>query len=280
MTVVQLPYRVGVAFTHAAVQDAADGVVDALHIKGLAIAQELTDPLKRSSRGTDADVLVRPSHVGLLRTTLEAHGWSLYSAFEDGSSFEHATALSHPKLASLDIHRGFPGITVDPAVAFDRLWRDRATQTIAGIDCPVPSVTAQRLILLLNTARGATAHRDVTHVWQEASEAEKQSVRALAKELGAEVAMAAAIGELHHWTHRRDHDMWYYLSTGTGTAAQLWWARTKAERTPWASLRRGFRLVLPTRHRMRLAAHRELTHGELVAAYWQRVRGRLRWGRR
>lgn len=271
-TVLQLPHRVGIAFTHAAVQDATDAVVDVLHIKGHAISPELMDHTQ-GTRGMDADILVRHAQVGLLFTTLEDIEWELYSDFEEGSSFEHAATLSHPRLASLDVHRRFPGISVHPDVAFDRLWQDRTTQTIAGITCTVPSVTAQRLILLLNTARGGSGHRDRGIAWDNATNEEKRAVRELARELDAEVALASAIGELDRWKHRREYAMWHYLSTGTGSAAQLWWARIKAERTVVASIRRGFRLVLPTPHRMDLAARRELSPRELAAAYWRRVKG-------
>jgi hypothetical protein len=266
-----LPRRVGIGFTHAMVQTVLAGAdLEVLHIKGPALSRLYGDrPVIRQSM--DTDVWVRASLAGEVLSALQKDGWDLRIPFEDGSSFEHAATMTHRALPSLDVHRQFPGIGVAPEIAFERLWRDRTTQLIAGIECTVPSLTAQRLILLLNTARGGSSHDDRNLAWLRATDQERQAVRDLAAELNAEVALAAAIGELDRYRDRREHDLWHFLSTGTGTPVQLWWARVRAEGNPPSGLRRGLRLIFPTPHRMRLAAGRELTIPQLIGAYAARI---------
>lgn len=275
----ELPLAAGVEFAHASAQALANlDQLDVLHIKGPAVhpallsragaGEELTDHPRHSM---DADVLVRPSQAQALIDRLKEHGWRLKVPFSGGSSFEHAATLTHRVMAPLDVHRCFPGVGIDREVAFDILWRARTVQTIGGIDCWVPSLAAQRLILLLNTARGATRHSDVVTTWELGSRAERQQVRDLAAHLDAEVALAAALGELDGYTGRREHDLWQVLSAGTGTPLRLWWAHVKAEDNVWAAIRRGVVLAFPKPDRMSRAAGHELRGGELVWAYWSRL---------
>ena len=135
----------------------------------------------------------------------------------------------------------------------------------------MPSLAAQRLILLLNSARGATRHSDVVTTWELGSRAERQQVRDLAAHLDAEVALAAALGELDGYAGRREHDLWQVLSAGTGTPLRLWWAHVKAEDNVWAAIRRGVVLAFPKPDRMSRAAGHELRGGELIWAYWSRL---------
>ena len=275
----ELPLAAGVEFAHASAQALANlDQLDVLHIKGPAVhpallsragaGEELTD---RPRHSMDADVLVRPSQAEALIDRLKEHGWRLKVPFSGGSSFEHAATFTHRVMAPLDVHRCFPGVGIDDEVAFDILWRARTVQTIGGIDCWVPSLVAQRLILLLNSARGATRHSDVVTTWELGSRAERQQVRDLAAHLDAEVALAAALGELDGYAGRREHDLWQVLSAGTGTPLRLWWAHVKAEDNVWAAIRRGVVLAFPKPDRMSRAAGHELRGGELIWAYWSRL---------
>ena len=275
----ELPLAAGVEFAHASAQALANlDQLDVLHIKGPAVhpallsragaGEELTD---RPRHSMDADVLVRPSQAQALTDRLKEHGWRLKVPFSGGSSFEHAATFTHRVMAPLDVHRCFPGVGIDDEVAFDILWRARTVQTIGGIDCWVPSLVAQRLILLLNSARGATRHSDVVTTWELGSRAERQQVRDLAARLDAEVALAAALGELDGYADRREHDLWQVLSAGTGTPLRLWWAHVKAEDNVWAAIRRGVVLAFPKPDRMSRAAGHELRGGELIWAYWSRL---------
>ena len=79
------------------------------------------------------------SSVERLFEVMHRHRWTTAYHFADGSAFEHAATLTHPVLPQADVHRRFPGIGVDAATAFERLWAERHTALIAGTPCPVPS---------------------------------------------------------------------------------------------------------------------------------------------
>lgn len=282
-----MPRSVGIRFAHAAVQVlAVEHGIDVLHIKGPAVDESLlrlavraaadadgAPPGRLARTSSDADVLVRPSHVSRLMEVMHEHGWTTRYRFEDGSAFEHAATLMHPYLAPLDVHRWFPGVGLDPEAAFDRLWRDRHLATIAGQPCAVPSVTAQRLILMVHAARGGVAgHRDVTRSWVDASDTDRSQVQRLATELRAEVAVAAATGRLDDFRSHREHALWALLSSGETSRLKLWAARVRAAPTTREAVRTGIRLVLPNPHRLAQALGRPPTARELAAAYARRAR--------
>ena len=84
---------------------------------------------------------------------------------------------------------------------------------IAGIVCPVPDLAAQRLILVLNAARGgAHASADVHRAWTTASTDERGGVERLVADLGAEVGFAAGTGALERFRHAREYDLWRIAS--------------------------------------------------------------------
>lgn len=231
MTEVVLPIRVRVALAHAALQVMADEAgLHVLHIKGIAV-----DPALRSDRqsGTDADLLVRSQHVEPLIETMTARGWHRLTTFESGSPFGHAATFQHPFWGHADLHRSFPGISADPDDAFDRLWASRGTRLLAGVLCPVPDAVGQSVILLLNAARGGglNARRlDVEAVWGHATNERRQEVEAMVTDLGAEVAFAAATGDLERFRGAPGYDLWRIARDG-GTRLEEWWARIKAAPT-------------------------------------------------
>ena len=302
----QMPEAVGIRFSHAAVQALAeDAGVDLLHIKGPAVDEQLLgceqveDPetgrlsLQAVPRPSiDADVLVRPSHLGALTEAMRGHGWSIAFHFEDGSPFEHASTMRHTALAPVDVHRTFPGIGIDPETAFERLWIERHTVLIAGYPCAVPSLTGQRLVLLLHAARGPVAgHQDVRRSWTDGTEADRSAVEQLARDLRAEVALAAATGRLDQFRMSREHDLWSALSSGDRSPVKVWAARVRAEPTRRAAVRTAVRLVLPKPGRLEESLGRRATRGEIAAAYMARarwgvaqvgrsIRGRSSWGPR
>ena len=125
------------------------------------------------------------------------------------SAFEHAATLVHPFLAPVDVHRQFPGMDANPTAAFERLWEERHAVPIAGLDCPVPSLTAQRLVLVLHATRaGQLQHSDIQRSWTFATDDERAAVRRLADELGAEVALAAGTGRLADYDGTRGYELW------------------------------------------------------------------------
>jgi hypothetical protein len=270
-----MPWSVGIRFSHAALQALAeDHGVDLLHIKGPAVDESLGGATRHS---IDADVLVRPSHVERLIAAMHEHGWQTQYLFEDGSAFEHASTLVHPFLAPVDVHRRFPGIDGDSARAFERLWGERHDTDLAGMPCPVPSVDAQRLILILHATRaGALNHADIQRSWKEATEEQRQRLTALAGEIGAGLALAAGTGSLHEHVGERGYDLWRVLSSGDTSRGRLWLARVGSAGTRRAALRTGVRLVVPNRHRMATTLGRPPTGRELVAAYVSSARRGVR----
>lgn len=236
------PLRVRVQFGHAAVQVVADERrIDVLHIKGVAIDRSLTDGTRS---GADADILVRPSQARALVAALRSRGWQPYSGFETGSPFGHAETLCHPQWGYVDVHRFFPGTTVPPGAAFDRLWRDRAERHLAAVACAVPSLDAQVALLVLNAARpGGHGPRDLATAWEPATPERRAAVLRLVDELGATVAFAAATGDLERHRGARDYDLWKVVTQG-GTRLEEWRARIKAAPTRRDALRVALRAPL------------------------------------
>ncbi|KGN34704.1 2-nitropropane dioxygenase [Knoellia sinensis KCTC 19936] len=261
------------AFAHAVVQFVAEEVgAEVLHIKGPAVELEAEAMRGRGygNRGSvDADVLVRPSHVQRLERALAMHGWTVLYEFEDGSPFEHAATLARQGLANADLHRYFPGVEGDPEKAFERLWASRRTVVLAGRDVCVPSIPAQRMILILHAARGrSTAHlAEVREAWLELSPADQLAIDDLARDVDARVALAAGTGRLDTVKSARSHDLWLALSEGEASQARLWRARVRAAPSRKSAMRTGLRLLLPKRQRLAVALGRPPTTWDMVRAF-------------
>ncbi len=266
-----MPLLAGVPLAAATLQVIAeDAGVDILHIKGAAVDEvllgraEVTDPdtgettsvvVPRSS--LDADILVRPSHVKRMFAAMSAHRWTMVYRFEDGSAFEHASTWIRPGLCHADIHRSFPGIGLASEEAFDVLWSGRHSITMAGQPCPVPSLPAQRLVLILHAVRGGVlSSPDIDRAWGAASADERAEVDALALSLRAQVALAAGTGRLEEHRDDRAYPLWKALSGGDTSRTLLWWARVRAQPDPWLALRTAVHLVAPKPDRLQ----RELGH--------------------
>ncbi len=220
----QMPIGARVHLAHAVVQKLADDRgIDLLHLKGPAVLPGLRAGARQSS---DVDVLVRPSHLHLLVTALESVGWEQRTDFATGSVFAHAANWWHDGWGWVDVHVSWPGVTIDAETAFDILSRDRVEHPIAHRDCPVPSRTAQRLVLVLHAARsGGVA--DVEDAWTAAEADEQAEVRRLTAELGAEVALAAGIGELELHRGAPTYALWHQFVHG-GSRLDEWRARLAA----------------------------------------------------
>ena len=233
--VVDVPLPVRVELAHAAVQALADEAgVDVLHIKGPAVHPGLRS---RVRTGTDVDVIVRPSGVDRLMTTLDAHGWRVETTFDAGSAFDHAANLFHDSWGLLDVHRHYPGMDRDPSAAFQRLWSSRGSVQLAHVPCAVPDPIAQSLVLLLHAARSSAprrhTHPDVAPNWTDRTAQDRERIRALAAATGATVALAAATGHLDE--HRGDPEaaVWEVFVHG-GDRLDEWSARFRAARGPRA----------------------------------------------
>jgi hypothetical protein len=201
-----VPTVVRVHLAHAVVQAVADECgADILHVKGPAVDRRVVENRPTS---TDADVVVRPRHVKALLAALDRHGWELRTSFASGSAFEHAASLWHDRLGWVDVHRYFPGIELDASEAFEILWRDSSPASIAHRACRVPSLDAQRLILLLHAARSVRPN-DVASAWG----TDRDSTMELARVLRAEVALAAVTGRLEDYADEPTYQLWRHFST-------------------------------------------------------------------
>ncbi len=217
----QLPISVRVALAHAAIQHLADAEgIQILHIKGPAVHESLlkTDadgnPSRR--RSTDVDVLCRHSDVVRVDKLLRANGWRQVATFTSGSIFEHAATYWHDMFGYLDLHRLFPGVRVEPEAAFNALYRNSFEYLIANWPCRVPSIAAQRMVLVLHAGRGAGRRsQDVQVAWFGANDAERTETRELVAELGAEVGFAAGIGELDNYADSPEYELWASLDPKT-----------------------------------------------------------------
>jgi hypothetical protein len=241
---VDVPSAVRLTFAHAALQVIADEAgADLLHIKGVAADASIGAVV---GIGSDADVLVRPTHVPRVLEQLRRHGWQHYSDFDSGSPFGHAATFYHDSWGFGDIHRHFPGIEVAADVAFDRLWAERTTTRLADVACAVPSLPAQVLIMVLNAARSGGASSRMALVlaaWEETPPAVCEEVMSLVSTFHAEVAFSAGLGELEQFRGRREYLLWKVASQG-GTRLEEWVARVRAAPTALTALRVALRAPL------------------------------------
>ncbi|MHA6513119.1 nucleotidyltransferase family protein [Tessaracoccus sp. Z1128] len=235
-----LPVRL--KLIHGVLQRHADRAgADVLHIKGPAVADELldarpvTDPVSGEHRvevtgrhSSDADLLVRPGHVARFLDEVTRHGWIRKTTFASSSAFGHAMNIYHPTLGNADVHRRFPGLA---DAAFDELWRGRSSIELGHVPCAVPSVQAQRLLLLLHAARSGPSHPDTERAWVRATEDQRAGVLSLARQLGAELGVAAAVGGLDAFRDHPDYLLWKHFHEGNPSRLDEWRARWRAATT-------------------------------------------------
>ncbi len=241
-----IPLMLRTRLAHATLQAIADDCgAEILHIKGAAVDASLL-PIREDAPADataeeravprlsqDTDVLVRPAHLKRFLAALKRYGWIRKSRLYSGGAVEHSVDWWHPELGGVDVHVRFPGIRVKPDRAFTALWRERQTRGIADRPCPVPSLDAQRLLLLLHAARnGGPASADVGPCWTNASPAERMQVKELAASLGAEVALAGATGHLNEYLDCPEYNLWRLLGQQDADVFELWLAFVKAAPTP------------------------------------------------
>lgn len=237
-----IPLVVRTRLAHATLQAVADDCgADILHIKGAAVDASLRPKREDSLAGAsaeeratprvsaDADILVRPAHLKRFLAALNRCGWRMLLNFDTGGGGDHSAVFWHEELCEADVHRSFPGIRLRPDLAFERLWVDRETRVIAHRPCTVPSLDAQRLVLLVHAARNRYGKEDdVRYAWTDATGEQKDRVCALARELRAEVALAAATGRLDEYADRPEYDLWRLWTSSDARRFEFWRARIKA----------------------------------------------------
>lgn len=264
-----VPVGLRAYLAHAALQTIAEDLgVALLHVKGPATDPALGRP---RSRSTDADVLVRPDQVESFIDELEAHGWREMTSFATGSAFGHAATYFHDSWGYADVHRVFPGIRARDA--FAQLWEHRREADLAGITCAVPSLTAQRLLLMLHLARNGAgeADPDYERAWSSLTQDERAEIHGLALSLEAEVALAAALGQLDFYVDDPAHDLWQVFSARSHSRLSEWGARMKAAPGAKAKTRLALRALLVNRDHLAMRLQRQPTRAEIVQEFFHRL---------
>lgn len=254
---------------HAALQSLADDAgVQLIHIKGYATLDGLYPSLRTS---TDADILVRPSHMSRFLETVEEHGWVKVTSFFTGSAFHHAASYRHPWWGAVDIHRLFPGLQANPETAFDALWAQRQTSQIAHFPCTVLSYIDQVLIILLHSVRdGSRGIRDSDHLRRILSEQDFDRIAERARELRAEVGLAAWNGTLEDYQGHPDYLLWKYMTEG-GSRMDEWRARLAAARTLREKATTAGQALLVNTDHLSMKLGRSPTRAEVTKEWFSRV---------
>ena len=266
--------EVRLVFARAAVQVIARRAgIRMLHIKGASIDRSL----RATPRGgSDIDVMVDPAEVERMHAILLEHGWQVYSDFEAGSPFAHARTYMHREWGYLDLHRRFPGIRIPDDRAFELLWAGHSSHDAAGISCAVPSTDAQTVLLVLNAAREPVGRRaEARELWACRTPEEHERRAGLVRDLHAEVAFAAALGDLPRYRGRAEYPLWKAVSEDGGRIAE-WWGRIRAAQSLAEALRIASRAPFVNREVLGHELGRSPTTKDLLSAYVRRVRVGLR----
>ena len=280
-----IPLMLRTRLAHATLQAIADDCgAEILHIKGAAVDASLL-PIREDAPAdataaeralprlsADADVLVRPAHLKRFLAALKRHGWIRKSRLYSGGAVEHSVDWWQPELGGVDVHVRFPGIRLAPERAFTKLWRDRTCVPIAHRACHVPTVDAQRLVLLLHAARnGGPDGADVGLAWANATPAERKRVRELATSFDAEVALAGATGHLDDYADRPEYDLWRLLGQTDAEVFELWVSMVKAGPTNFDRVRAILYALQPKGDRLAPDLQRQSAPIEVLHAHIKRL---------
>ena len=264
------PLAARIRLAHAYFQRIADmHSIDILHVKGYAFSQEI---YRKGRYSSDADLLVRPSHVDRFVEILLADGWRIQAHFETGSVFEHAMTLYHASWGLTDIHRFFPGLGRhgDYEKAFDRVWAARKTRMIAHHSCAVPSDLDARLLVVLHRARAASRYSaDINYLVSLLSYSDWQRLRARAEELDSSLAYSAAMGGLEQYRDDRDYLLWLSVSQDVPHYIQ-WIGRLQSATTLHDKLRTLKNIFLVNKDHLAMQLGRTPTKAEIRAKFFER----------
>ena len=280
-----IPLIVRTRLAHATLQAIADACgADLLHIKGAAVdptllptrpdapADATVEERAVPRLSADADVLVRPAHLKHYQAALKRYGWQRKTRLYSGGAVEHSEDWWHPELGSVDLHVRFPGIQLRRDQAFDELWEERHSLDLAHRPCPVPSVDAQRLLLLLHAARnGALGPADVRLAWSSATPTEQGRVQALAVRLRAEVALAATTGHLEDYADRAEYALWRVAGLPAPDAFEAWLAHVQAAPSALSRIRAILYPFSAKSDRLEVDLQRPATSREVFQRYGLRL---------
>ena len=264
------PLAARIRLAHAYFQRIADmHSIDILHVKGYAFSQEI---YRKGRYSSDADLLVRPSHVDRFVEILLADGWRIQAHFETGSVFEHAMTLYHASWGLTDIHRFFPGLGRhgDYEKAFDRVWAARKTRMIAHRPCTVPSDLDARLLVVLHRARAASRYSaDINYLVSLLSYSDWQRLQARAEELDSSLAYSAAMGGLEQYRDDRDYLLWLSVSQDVPHYIQ-WIGRLQSATTLHDKLRTLKNIFFVNKDHLAMQLGRTPTKAEIRAKFLDR----------
>ena len=176
--------------TYALVQGVAESAgISCIFVKGPALHHQ---GLREREHSGDVDVWCEPSRWEDLATALEPWGWVRELDPWRGSSIHHSTTMLPLSWGcEVDIHRRFPGLTLDDPRAFDAISKHSAPVVYAGVEIAVPGRDAHAVIAALHAVRPAVGHRVGEHEHRTARDLLAGAAGSLdaAHELGAVAAL-------------------------------------------------------------------------------------------
>jgi len=209
--------------------------VEHLVIKGPTLEGWLLEPGGRCS--VDVDLLVPPSRIDAAVAALQSAGFrSTEVSMRPGEHVAHArTLVPHGQGLEIDVHDRLPGLA-DPEAAWIALAAEADTMRLGARAIPVPSVRARLVILLLTAARDGIKASHYTAAVELALERLDEEVwrsaAALARELGAEGALRAALDLSAEGRQRAEQ---LGITEGPSLVWQLW---SQSHRGPVVQLAR------------------------------------------
>ncbi|MDQ1124422.1 nucleotidyltransferase family protein [Microbacterium trichothecenolyticum] len=110
--------------------------------------------LREREHSGDVDVWCDPARWDDLAAALEPWGWSREPDPWRGTAVHH-TATMRPERwgCEIDIHRRFPGFTIDDAAAFEIVLRDAEPLRFGAVDVLVPSISTHAVLAAVHAVR-------------------------------------------------------------------------------------------------------------------------------
>jgi hypothetical protein len=125
--------------------------VEIIFIKGPVLHEQ---GLRAREHSGDVDCWVRPSDEKALIQIMTEWGWTATRTAFDGTAIPHSRTLIPGEWGcEIDVHTRFPGMTVEPAAAFDHVLRTAEVRTFAGNQALVPARAVHAVIYGLHELR-------------------------------------------------------------------------------------------------------------------------------
>ncbi|WP_186316692.1 nucleotidyltransferase family protein [Microbacterium sp. BH-3-3-3] len=205
---------------YALVQRVADGAgIRCFFIKGPALHLQ---GLREREHSGDVDVWCDPARWDDLAEALEPWGWVRQPDPWRGTSIHHTATMTPTSWGcEIDVHRRFPGLTLDDDRAFEMLEELSTTLDLGGTVVSIPQRDAHAVISALHTIRPAVGRRLTPndHLLAQKTLASAAAAVDAARALGAVAALRADLavafpgvdpgpdrGVPRDWFHRAQPD--------------------------------------------------------------------------